>query len=87
LREQNGHLKTARSTSRFTCANRIAGAVGPDACSMKDLVLEKAEEHGDYIVCELYHPNTGRIKSVTFQSNEYIYAVSMSLNQGGDGTA
>jgi len=92
--------KEVERVSKFAGLNRIIAlmsiwvikeaarkAVGPGACSMKDLVLEKVEEHGNYIVCELYHTNTGRIKSVTFQSSEYIYAVSMSLNQGGDGTA
>lgn len=56
-------------------------AVGPDLCTMKELIIKKAEAVGDYIVCELYHLSTGYIKSVGFNSNGYAYAVSMLLDR------
>lgn len=56
-------------------------AVGPHLCTMKELIIKKAKAVGDYIVCELYHLNTGYIKSVGFNSNGYVYAVSMLLDR------
>ncbi|MEE9611893.1 MAG: 4'-phosphopantetheinyl transferase superfamily protein, partial [Desulfatiglandales bacterium] len=54
-------------------------AVGPQTCSMKELVLREARKEGDYVVCEISHPTEGRLRSVTFQNNKYVYAISLPL--------
>jgi phosphopantetheinyl transferase len=54
-------------------------AIGPEICSMKELILVEARKQGIYIVCDLFHTNAGRLRSVTFHHNEYVYAVSLLL--------
>ncbi len=58
-------------------------AVGPMTCSMQDIILTRAEFHGDYIVSELCHPDTRCIRSVAFQNDKYVYAVSILLDKKG----
>ncbi|MFH1414800.1 MAG: SDR family NAD(P)-dependent oxidoreductase [Elusimicrobiota bacterium] len=51
-------------------------AAGTESCTMKELSIKTADYNGNYIVCELYHLNTGTIRSVVFQNGSYVYAVS-----------
>lgn len=56
-------------------------AAGVEACSMKELSLNKAQGNGKHVVCELYNKNTGHIKSVAFKNNDYIYSMSACLDR------
>jgi phosphopantetheinyl transferase (holo-ACP synthase) len=53
-------------------------AIGPENCSMKELVVLEARKEGEYIVSEISHPIAGHLRSVTFQNNNYVYAISLS---------
>ena len=78
-----GFMQLTALTSIWAMKEASRKAAGPEACLMKELILEKAKAHGDYVVCELYHSNTGHIKSVAFQSNKYVYAASRLLDKEG----
>jgi phosphopantetheinyl transferase (holo-ACP synthase) len=52
-------------------------AVGPHLWSMADMAIQKVEPRGRYLVCELFNPAAGRLRAVTFQNNQYCYAVSV----------
>jgi len=60
------------------CAKEAARKVlGPRTCSMQDLRLQAARPTGVYVVCDLAHAAEGTVTAVTFQSEQYIYAVSL----------
>ena len=44
---------------------------------MKELSIKGIQVDSESIICELYHVNTGYIKSVASQSDGYIYATSI----------
>jgi phosphopantetheinyl transferase len=71
-----GFMKLTALTSIWTIKEASRKAAGPELCSMKELILEKAQACGEYIIAELYHQNMGHIKSVAFQSKKYVFAVS-----------
>ncbi|NQU18521.1 4'-phosphopantetheinyl transferase superfamily protein [bacterium] len=74
---RTGFMKVAALTSIWAMKEASLKAAGPEVCLMKELILKKAGTQGNYIVCEFHHSNIGYVKSVAFQSNEYIYAVSI----------
>jgi phosphopantetheinyl transferase (holo-ACP synthase) len=76
------YLRVTTLTTIWAMKEASRKAVGAEACSMKELILNKAEADGNYLVGELYHPKAGHIKSVAFtQANKYVYAVSISLDK------
>jgi len=44
--------------------------------SAKDIVIENAKVDGNYIICELRDFDNLPVRSIAFQNNDYVYAVS-----------
>jgi len=78
-----GFTKVIALTSIWVIKEASCKAIEAEGCSMKEIVLEKVRMHGEYIVCELSNAHTSHIKSVAFQNNKYVFAVSLSLEKKG----
>lgn len=53
-------------------------AVGVELCTMKALKIQAINIDGNNIICDLYHANTGKIRSGAIKSNNYIMAIGVS---------
>jgi 4'-phosphopantetheinyl transferase EntD len=65
-------------TTIWTAKEAARKVIGPLACSMKELVLERARAEGIYVVCELMSNAGKRVRAVTFQGMQYVYAISLA---------
>ena len=78
MSECTSHDRLIPLVSIWTIKEAARKAISPKTCSMKELVLQGAQKEGEYIVCQISHPTAGCLRSVTFQNNGYIYAISLS---------
>ena len=75
-----GRIDAAALTAVWT-AKEAAWKAAAAKWPMKELTLDRLEQHSEYWVGELRHPAGGRFKSVTFFDGNYCFAVGSTIGR------